>query len=148
MDFFYVQKPKKRYNIISRKGDELLNEERNQQLQYELIIINNLAPENHLLRKTDKSDTQIEKFGFEVKAVGSDAGYNVSAICKQLFDRGINAAMGSRRVHKNNPRIELKRGFSFCFSLSDLFHSYLVHFCLARIHSVTRSAMILLSRTG
>ena len=37
-------------------------------------------------------DVQIEKFGFDVKAVGLDAGYNVSAICKQLFDRGIKAA--------------------------------------------------------
>lgn len=36
-------------------------------------------------------DVQIEKFGFDVKAVGLDAGYNVSAICKQLFDRGIKA---------------------------------------------------------
>lgn len=40
---------------------------------------------------------QIEKFGFDVKAVGLDAGYNVSNICKQLFDMGINAAMGKRR---------------------------------------------------
>lgn len=46
-------------------------------------------------------DTQIEKFGFDVKVVGLDAGYNVSAICKQLFDRGIKAAMGTRRgVHQ------------------------------------------------
>ena len=37
-------------------------------------------------------DTQIEKFGFDVKVVGLDAEYNVSAICKQLFDRGIKAA--------------------------------------------------------
>lgn len=49
----------------------------------------------------NRLDTQIEKFGFEVEAVGLDAGYNVSAICKQLFDRGIKAAMGSRRgVHQ------------------------------------------------
>lgn len=46
-------------------------------------------------------DKQIEKFGFNVEAVGLDAGYNVSAICKQLFDRGIKAAMGKRRgVHQ------------------------------------------------
>lgn len=49
----------------------------------------------------NRLDAQIEKFGFEVEAVGLDAGYNVSAICKQLFDRGIKAAMGSRRgVHQ------------------------------------------------
>ena len=41
--------------------------------------------------------TQIEKFGFKVKAVGLDAGYNVSNICKQLYDMGIQAAMGKRR---------------------------------------------------
>lgn len=40
---------------------------------------------------------QIEKFGFDVKAVGLDAGYNVSNICKQLYDMGIRAAMGKRR---------------------------------------------------
>ena len=40
---------------------------------------------------------QIEKFQLKVKAVGLDAGYNVSNICKQLCDMGIRAAMGSRR---------------------------------------------------
>ena len=40
---------------------------------------------------------QIEKFQLKVKAVGLDAGYNVSNICKQLRDMGIRAAMGSRR---------------------------------------------------
>ena len=44
---------------------------------------------------------QIEKFGFTVECVGLDAGYNVSAICKQLYDMGIQAAMGYRRgVHQ------------------------------------------------
>lgn len=41
--------------------------------------------------------TQIEKFGFMVKYVGLDAGYNVSNICKYLYDLGIEAAMGKRR---------------------------------------------------
>lgn len=40
---------------------------------------------------------QIRKFGFAVKYVGLDAGYNVSNICKYLFDMGIQAAMGKRR---------------------------------------------------
>lgn len=40
---------------------------------------------------------QIETFGFEVKTVGLDAGYNTSAICKGIYDLGINAAMGKRR---------------------------------------------------
>ena len=41
--------------------------------------------------------TQVEKFGFAVKYVGLDAGYNVSNICKYLNDMGIQAAMGKRR---------------------------------------------------
>ena len=41
--------------------------------------------------------TQIDKFGFDVKYVGLDAGYNVSNICKYLYDIGIQAAMGKRR---------------------------------------------------
>lgn len=45
----------------------------------------------------ERLKTQIEKFGFTVKAVGLDAGYNVSNICKQLYDMGIQAAMGKRR---------------------------------------------------
>lgn len=40
---------------------------------------------------------QIEKFKFEVEKVGLDAGYNVSNICRQLHDLGIQAAMGKRR---------------------------------------------------
>ena len=32
----------------------MLNETRSQQLKYELVIIENLVPENHLLRKIDK----------------------------------------------------------------------------------------------
>ena len=40
---------------------------------------------------------QINKFGFKPFAVGLDAGYNTSPICKFLHDMGINAAMGRRR---------------------------------------------------
>ncbi len=40
---------------------------------------------------------QINKFGFHVKYVGLDAGYNVSNICKQLYDMDIEPAMGKRR---------------------------------------------------
>lgn len=45
----------------------------------------------------ERLKTQIEKFCFEVRYVGLDAGYNVSNICKQLYDMGISAAMGKRR---------------------------------------------------
>lgn len=40
---------------------------------------------------------QIKKFGFDVSAVGLDAGFNTSQICKFLHDLGIDAAMGHRR---------------------------------------------------
>lgn len=40
---------------------------------------------------------QIDRFGFKVKTVGLDAGYNTAALCKQIYDLGLNAAMGSRR---------------------------------------------------
>jgi hypothetical protein len=45
----------------------------------------------------DRLRTQIEKFGFEVEAVGLDAGYNVANICKKLYEMGINGAMSYRR---------------------------------------------------
>lgn len=40
---------------------------------------------------------QIKKFGFNVSAVGLDAGFNTSQICKFLHDLGIDAAMGHSR---------------------------------------------------
>lgn len=40
---------------------------------------------------------QIEKFGFNTQFVGIDAGYNVSNICKELYDMGLYAAIGYRR---------------------------------------------------
>ena len=51
--------------------------------------------------------TQIDKFGFEVKYVGLDAGYNVSNICKYLYDMGIQAAMGKRRGKENTQSTNL-----------------------------------------
>ena len=52
---------------------------------------NDVKPYLHRLK------AQIEKFGFAVKYVGLDAGYNVSNICKYLYELGIEAAMGKRR---------------------------------------------------
>lgn len=40
---------------------------------------------------------QIETFGFPVETVGLDAGYNTAALCKEIYDLGLNAAMGNRR---------------------------------------------------
>ena len=45
----------------------------------------------------DRLNYQINKFGFQPIAVGLDAGYNTSPICKYLHDMGLNAAMGKRR---------------------------------------------------
>ncbi|WP_245156706.1 IS1182 family transposase [Clostridium aminobutyricum] len=43
---------------------------------------------------------QIEKFGFQTKTVGIDAGYNTAYICKALWDMGINAAIGYKRSNR------------------------------------------------
>jgi len=43
---------------------------------------------------------QIEKFGFQTKSVGIDAGYNTASICKALWDMGINAAVGYKRSNR------------------------------------------------
>lgn len=40
---------------------------------------------------------QMSTFNFDVQAVGLDAGYNTSPICKALHDLNISAAMGKRR---------------------------------------------------
>lgn len=41
----------------------------------------------------ERLDRQRERFGFEVKEVGLDAGYYTAPICKGLSDRGVYAAM-------------------------------------------------------
>ena len=45
----------------------------------------------------ERLDTQIAKFGFDVSAVGLDAGYNTTGICKKLSEMGIEGALGRRR---------------------------------------------------
>jgi transposase len=45
----------------------------------------------------DRLDYQREHFGFDVKCVGLDAGYNTTGVCRELDKRGINAALGHRR---------------------------------------------------
>jgi len=42
-------------------------------------------------------DKQCEKFGFEPKAVGLDAGYMTAGICKGLHDREVDGVIGYRR---------------------------------------------------
>ena len=41
-------------------------------------------------------DAQIEKFGFNVKYVGLDAGYFTNAICKGIADRNLTSAIATR----------------------------------------------------
>lgn len=50
----------------------------------------------------DRLKIQIEKFGFEVEAVGLDAGYNTNNICRELSHLGITGAIAYRRgCHAN-----------------------------------------------
>ena len=43
---------------------------------------------------------QIEKFGFQTKTVGIDAGYNTVYICKALWEMGLSAAVGYKRSNR------------------------------------------------
>ncbi|BFM05709.1 IS1182 family transposase [Halioxenophilus aromaticivorans] len=46
-------------------------------------------------------DRQVERFGFDIEAVGLDAGYFTTAVCHGLEEREIYAVMGYRRpTHK------------------------------------------------
>lgn len=45
----------------------------------------------------ERLTTQISKFGFDVAAVGLDAGYNTTQVCRQLGKLGIEGALGRRR---------------------------------------------------
>ena len=45
----------------------------------------------------ERLSVQIDKFGFDVKYIGLDAGCSSSIICNYLYDMGIQAAMGHRR---------------------------------------------------
>ncbi len=45
----------------------------------------------------ERLTAQISKFGFDVAAVGLDAGYNTTGVCRKLDEMGIEAAMGRRR---------------------------------------------------
>lgn len=45
----------------------------------------------------DRLDHQVERFGFEVEAVGLDSGYHTARICKTLTDRDIFAVVAYRK---------------------------------------------------
>jgi transposase len=57
-------------------------------------------------------DRQLERFGFDVEAVGLDAGYSTAAICKGLEDRHIFGVIGYRRFGRVNGRFT-KRDFTY-----------------------------------
>lgn len=61
-------------------------------------------------------DRQRERFGFEVEAVGLDAGYATAGICKGLEDRNIFGVIGHRRFGKAKGRFT-KRDYSYDDSL-------------------------------
>jgi hypothetical protein len=44
---------------------------------------------NDVVPYIDRLKEQIKKFGFDIKNVGLDAGYNVANICKALHEIGI-----------------------------------------------------------
>jgi len=57
-------------------------------------------------------ERQQERFGFHIKAVGLDAGYNSAPICKQLEDKQIFAAIAYRRLN-HKPGMFYKREFEY-----------------------------------
>lgn len=61
-------------------------------------------------------DRQRERFGFEVEAVGLDAGYSTAGICKGLEERDIFGVIGHRRFGKANGRFS-KRDYHYDDSL-------------------------------
>lgn len=49
----------------------------------------------------ERLDRQVQRFGFNLKHVGLDAGYFTAALCKGIEDRGLYGVMGYRRpTHK------------------------------------------------
>jgi len=60
----------------------------------------------------DRLDRQTERFGFEIKNVGVDAGYHTAAICKGLSDRNIYGTMPYTRP-MGKPGLFKKRDFIY-----------------------------------
>jgi len=60
----------------------------------------------------DRLDRQAERFGFDIKHVGADAGYYTAAICKGLSDRNIYGAMPYVRP-MGQPGMLKKRDFVY-----------------------------------
>lgn len=60
----------------------------------------------------ERLDRQRRRFGFEVEAVGLDAGYQSAAICKGLEDRDIYGVIGYRRLN-HKPGYFYKREYVY-----------------------------------
>ncbi len=60
----------------------------------------------------DRLKVQQERFGFDVLAVGLDAGYDTANICKELVDMGIMGVIGYRRLGGKKGLFK-KRDFKF-----------------------------------
>lgn len=60
----------------------------------------------------ERLDRQRERFGFEVEAVGLDAGYYTAHICKGLLERDIYGTIGYRRPNKGSG-LHSKRKFIY-----------------------------------
>jgi transposase len=57
-------------------------------------------------------DRQRERFGFDIDAVGLDAGYNTAAICQGLEERDIYGVIGYRRLN-HKPGYFYKREYRY-----------------------------------
>jgi len=77
--------------------------------KYNIITDTHVTPGNvhDSIPYLDRLDHQRERFGFEVEAVGLDAGYSTAAICKGLEERGIYGVIGYSR--SSQPKGSLRR---------------------------------------
>jgi transposase len=67
--------------------------------KFSIITDSHVTPANvhDSIPYLERLDRQTERFGFEVEAVGLDAGYFTASICKGLEDREIFGVIGYRR---------------------------------------------------
>ena len=67
-------------------------------IKYNIITDTHVTPGNvnDVDPYIERLDRQIERFGFDVKYVGLDAGYFTNPICKRLSDRNIQGTIGFR----------------------------------------------------
>lgn len=67
--------------------------------KHNLITDTHITPANvhDSIPYLDRLDRQRERFGFEIKAAGLDAGYMSAPICKGLADRQVYGVIGYRR---------------------------------------------------